>query len=113
MNDIQKDSKYFAIQKLQQIVDQATHSKADAVTIEFAKEGGLEVLFEFGSTGIGTIFVDRKHEAAVMTLIYERSGLEESPYGLLHWESQGKNLEIKVEEYESFGETALKLIFPK
>ena len=113
MINIHKDSKNFAIEKLQQIVDQAIGSKADAVTIEFAKEGGLEVLFEFGSTGIGNIFVDRTLESAVMTLICERSGLEESPCGILHWGSHGQDLEIKVEEYDNFGETALRLIFPK
>lgn len=113
MNDNKKDPKNVAINILQQIVDRAVHSKADAVTIEFAKEGGLEVLFEFGSTGIGNIFVDRKHEEDVMTLICERSGLDESPHGLLHWKSKGKNLKIKVQEYENFGEMALKLIFPK
>jgi hypothetical protein len=31
----------------------------------------------------------------------------------LHWESHGQNLEIQVEEYDSFGETTLRLIFPK
>ena len=113
MVDIRKDSKKVAIEKIQQIVDQAFESKADAITIEFAKEGGLEVLYEFGSTSLGNIFVDRAHEAAVMTLICDRSGLGKSPCGVLHWESHGKNLEIQVEEYDSFGETALRLIFPK
>ena len=113
MIEIQKNSENLAVLKLQQIVDKAVISEADAVTIEFAKEGGLEVLFQFGSTSIGNIFVERELEEIVMSLIFERSGLEESPSGLLHWESRGKNLKIKVEEYDSFGETALKLIFSK
>jgi hypothetical protein len=108
MIDIPEDSKKLAIEKIQQIVDQAIDAKSDAVTIEFAKEGGLEVLFQFGSTSIGNIFVDQAHESAVMTLICDRSGLEESPCGVLHWESHGQNLEIQVEEYDSFGETALR-----
>ena len=73
MIDIPEDSKKLAIEKIQQIVDQAIDAKSDAVTIEFAKEGGLEVLFEFGSTSIGNIFVDQADESAVMILICERS----------------------------------------
>jgi len=111
--EVPRDYRKLAIAKMQEIVDQAVDDSADAVTIEFAKEGGLEVLFEFGSTSIGNIFVDQAHESAVMTLICDRSGLEESPCGVLHWESHGQNLEIQVEEYDSFGETALRLIFPK
>ncbi len=32
---------------------------------------------------------------------------------MLHWESRGQKLEIGVEEYDSFGETAYTLTFPK
>jgi len=48
-----------------------------------------------------------------MTLIYERAELEEKPCGKMHRESNGKNLEIRVEEYDGFGETAYTLTFPK
>jgi len=113
MIDIPRDSKTLAIQKMQEILDQAIDAGAAAITIEFAKEGGLEVLFEFGNTAVGDILVDQTLEADVITLIYERAGLEEKPFGVLHWESQGQNLEIRIEEYDSFGETAYKLTFPK
>ena len=108
MIDIPEDSKKLSIEKIHHIVDQAIDSNSDAVTIEFAKEGGLEVLFEFGSTSIGNIFVDQAHESAVMTLICDRSGLDESPCGVLHWESLGQNLEILVEDYDCFGVTAVR-----
>ena len=42
MIDIPEDSKKLAIEKIQQIVDQAIDAKSDAVTIEFAKEGGVD-----------------------------------------------------------------------
>lgn len=48
-----------------------------------------------------------------MTLIHERAGLEEDLCGVMHWGSYGQNLEIKVEEYNSFGETAYTLTLPK
>ncbi len=113
MIDVPKDSQALAIAKMQEILDRAIDAGADAVTIEFAKEGGLEVLFVFGNTGVGDILVEQSLEAEVMTLIYEQAGLEEKSCGVLHWECHGQNLEINVEEHESFGETAYTLTFPK
>ncbi len=113
MSDFQGKLKKTATEKIQQIIDQAIAFKADAVTVEFAPEGGLEVIFVFGNTGIGDIFVDKTHESAVMGLIYENSGLDTKPRGVLQWESQGQDLVIHVEEYDSFGEMALRLVFPK
>jgi hypothetical protein len=113
MIDVPRDSQKLAIAKMQEIVDQAVEGSADAVTIEFAKEGGLEVLFVFGNTSVGDILVDKALETAVITLIHERAGLEDDPCGVMHWESHGQNLEIIVEEYDSFGETAYALTFPK
>ncbi len=113
MIDVPKDSQALANAKMQEILDRAINAGADAVTIEFAKEGGLEVLFVFGNTGVGDTLVERSLEAEVMTLIYEQAGLEEKSCGVLQWECHGQNLEINVEEYESFGETAYTLTFPK
>ena len=113
MIDVTRDVKPLAIAKMQEIMDQAVDIGANTVTIEFAKECGLEVFFMVGHTGGGGILVDRTLEAEVMGLIHERAGLEEKPAGMMHWESHGQNLEIRVEEYDSFGEKAYTLTFPK
>ena len=113
MIDKPRNTETLAIAKMQEIVDEAVDAGADAVTIEFAKEGGLEVLFALGNTSIGGILVDRALEAEVMELIHDRAGLEEKPAGVMHWESHGQNLRIRVEEYDSFGENAYTLTFPK
>jgi hypothetical protein len=113
MSEVPKESQALARAKMQEILDQAIDAGADAVTIEFAKEGGLEVLFVFGNTGVGNIFIQQNLEEDVMTLIYEQSGLEGKSCGVLHWECHGQNLEINVEEYESFGEIAYTLTFLK
>ena len=112
MVDAQRDLKLLAITKVQEIVDQAVDANADSVTIEFAKEGGLEVYFVVGHTGVGGILVDRTLEGEVMGLIQERSGLEEKPAGVMHWESHGQIFDIRVKEYENFGEISYKLTFP-
>ena len=98
--------------KLQEIIDRAVEGGATSVTVEFAKEGGLEVCFMFGETGVGGILVDRNLEADVMTLIAQRAGLDRRPTGVMHCASRGKELDIHVEEYNSFGETAFTLTFP-
>jgi hypothetical protein len=69
--------------------------------------------FTFGNTGAGDILVDRTLEAKVMSLISDRAGLERKSSGVLQWESHGQRLKIRVDEYDSFGETAYTLTFPK
>ncbi|MFO7987502.1 MAG: hypothetical protein R6U38_16700 [Desulfatiglandaceae bacterium] len=113
MVKVLRDSQRLAIKKIQEIVEQAVDISANTVTIEFAEEGGLEVLFGVGHRRVGGILVDRTLEAAVMRLIHQRAGLEKRLCGMMHWESQGQDLKIRVEEYDSFGETAYKLKFPK
>ena len=71
MIDVPKESQALASAKMQEILDRAIDAGADAVTIEFAKQGGLEILFVFGNTGVGYILVEPSLEAEVMTLIYE------------------------------------------
>jgi len=48
MIDMAKTPEGLAIAKLQEIIEKAVDSEADSITIEYAKEGGLEVCFIFG-----------------------------------------------------------------
>jgi len=102
-----------ALRKLEKIVDEAVDSGATSITIEYAKEGGLDVCFMFGNTGVGGILVDRALESEVLNLIHERAGLKDKSRGLVHWTSEGKQLEIIVEEYDNFGEVAYRLKLKK
>lgn len=111
--DKEKDFEKQATSAIQEIIDHAIDIGADKVEIEFSKEGGLEVIFISGSIGIDGIIVDTSIESTVMELIYERSGMEDAIYGVLLCESHGHTYKIQVEEYNSFGETAFRLTFPK
>ena len=51
MIDMAKTPEELAIAKLQEIIEKAVDSEADSITIEYAKEGGLEVCFMFGPMG--------------------------------------------------------------
>ena len=113
MTNTPKKPEALAAEKLGDIVDRAVEAGADAITVEFWKEGGLEVMFKFGNVGVGGVFVDRQLQSHVMTLIHERAGLETKPTGQLLWRSHGRDLKIRVEEYEDFGETAYRLKLPK
>lgn len=109
----EKDLKKQAISAIQEIIDQAIDIGASKVEIEFSNESGLEVIFISGNIGIGEILVDKALESTVLELIYKRSGMEDATYGVLLWESHGHKYKIQVEEYNSFGETAFRLTFPK
>ena len=57
MVKVLRDSQQLAIKKIQEIVEQAVDISANTVTIEFAKEGGLEVLFGVGHMRVGGVVV--------------------------------------------------------
>ena len=103
---------YSAADKLQQIIDRAVDNGATSVTIEYAQEGGLEVCFMYGNTGEGGIPVDSDMEGQVMDLIVQQAGLDKKSSGVLHCTTHGKEIDIQVEEYDSFGETAFTLTLP-
>ena len=77
------------------------------------KAASKSILYSGLQVWEGGALVDRTLEGEVMNLIHEGVGLEEKPLGLLHWTAYGKHLDIRVEEYDSFGETAYRLTLPK
>ena len=97
-----------ASQLLQQILDEAV--EAGATSIELTREpDGLEVCYIVGSTGFGHLISDRKAEAALFRLIFERAELDEREQGSMEVQLQGKPRTIRVEQFESFMETCLRL----
>ena len=111
--DEQGELKAEAIRKLGDIIAEAVEVNADEVTIEFDKEGGLEVCFLCGSTGIGGVLVPAKLEEEVIGLIVDRAGMRDRPTGVLEWPLGDTKKSIFVEEYDTFGETAFRLLFKR
>ena len=106
------DKKNEARQKLQQIIEEAIDIGADSIELEYV-DSGLEVCYMLGSSGVGTILADRMLESEIVELIISKAKLEDKSRGVMDWTYLGKRYHILVEEYESFGESAFKLILRK
>jgi len=80
--------------------------------LEYVAEG-LEVMYVFGSTGSGDVVDDRVLASGIIRLIVDRAKLARRSRGVMNWTLFGKQYNITVEEYDSFGESAFRLIFGK
>ncbi|HKZ77076.1 MAG TPA: hypothetical protein VJ124_02045 [Pyrinomonadaceae bacterium] len=100
------------LQMLQSLLEEAIDGGADAIELEYVAEG-LEVTFMVGSSGIGSVVDDRMLAAAIIGLIVERAKLQNKSRGVIDWAYRGKSYKITVVEYESFGESAFKLLLQR
>jgi hypothetical protein len=80
--------------------------------LEYVAEG-LEVMYTFGSTGSGDVIGDRVLASGIIRLIIDRAKLARRSRGVMNWRLLGKQYNIAVEEYDSFGESAFRLILGK
>ena len=101
-----------ALQKLQQMLEEAADAGADSIELEYVAEG-LEVMYVVGSTGSGDVIDDRVLASGIIGLIVDRAKLARRSRGVMNWTLLGKQYNITVEEYDSFGESAFRLTLGK
>lgn len=101
-----------ALQKLQQVLKEAASAGANSIELEYVAEG-LEVMYTFGSAGSGDVIDDRALASGIIRLIVDRARLAHKSRGVMNWTLLGKQYNIAVEEYDSFGEPAFRLILGK
>ena len=101
-----------ALQKLQQVLEEAVSAGADSIELEYVAEG-LEVMYTFGSTGSGDVIGDRVLASGIIRLIIDRAKLARRSRGVMNWTLLGKQYNIMVEEYDSFDESAFRLTLGK
>jgi hypothetical protein len=107
--DDQRDE---ALQKLQQMLEEAVDAGADSIELEYVAEG-LEVMYVLGSTSSGDVIGDRVLASGIIRLIIDRAKLARRSRGVMNWTLLGKQYNIMVEEYDSFGESAFRLTLGK
>ncbi len=61
----------------------------------------------------GDVIDDRVLASGIIRLIVDRAKLARRSRGVMNWTLFGKQYNITVEEYDSFGESAFRLIFGK
>jgi hypothetical protein len=93
------------------ILEEAIDAGANVVELEYV-DSGLEACYMFGNMGIGTL-IKPELEGEVISIIVKKAKLGKRLSGKMQMELNGEKHSIIVEEYESFGETAFKLILEK
>lgn len=88
-------------------------STSDSVSIEFDKDGGLNVTLLHWGVPIAVGHVQKGLDAEVMELIREEAGLDECITGEFAVDCESHMLYIRVQEYNSSGETAYMLHMPR
>ena len=106
------NNKTQAFELLQSIIEEAINMGADIVELEYAYEG-MEVTYLVGIRGIGSLLKDRTLESSIIDLIIELAKLQNKSSGVMKFVIGDKVHRIKVEEYESFGETSFRLYLPR
>jgi hypothetical protein len=101
-----------ALARLTELLEPAVSDGADAVTLEYQRDG-LEVTFMFGNTGVGGIVCNRASGIELLNFIEKTAKLRSKLTGTMSLTLNGKEHTIYVREYDSFGETAFELRLTK
>lgn len=112
MDKLLSTSRKGAILALQSIIETAITEGAEAIELEYVS-AGLEVTYVSGNLGIGEVIADRASVKRIMGELIAQAQLEHKSRGMLKWAYGGRSYHIRVEEYESFGESAFRLILKK
>ncbi len=93
------------------ILEEAMDAEANVLELEYV-DRGLEAYYMSGSIGIG-ILIKPELEGEVIRTIVKKAKLGKRPRSRMHMDLNGQKHTIIVEEYQSSGEAAFKLILEK
>jgi len=97
---------------LQALIEAAILKGADTVDLEYVREG-LEVTYMSGNIGLGEIVHDRESIETIIGELVTRAKLENKSRGVFKQIHAGREYEVRAEQYESFGESAFRLVLKK
>ena len=97
---------------LPSIIETAIRQGAETIELEYVTEG-LEVTYMSGSFGIGEVIDNRKSIKTIIDELVTQAELEHKTRGTFKWICDEREYEIRAEQYESFGESAFRLILKK
>lgn len=97
-----------AYQVLVRVLEQAVHAGVTSIGIEW-KGRELMVFYQAGPLGLGAGRIAEDMQQAVIEELVNRAGLGRRSKGKMQITLLGKEFEVAVEEYNSFGESAFNL----
>jgi hypothetical protein len=97
-----------AFQELVRLLEEAVRAGAHSVGLEY-KGRDLLVFHNVGNTGFGASRISQELQQEVIEELVRKAGLSRKSRGKLPVRLLGKDYEVIVEEYDSFGESAFNL----
>jgi hypothetical protein len=100
------DSKAF--QELIRVLEEAVRAGVSSIGLEY-KGRELIVFHQAGPLGLGATRIPEDLQQAVIEELVKQAGLARKSRGKMQITLLGKDFEVVVEEYDSFGESAYNL----
>jgi hypothetical protein len=96
------------VQELVRVLEKALRAGAHSVGLEY-KGRDLMVFHQAGPLGLGAGPIPEELQRDVIAALVKRAGLSRKSKGKMQVSLLGKEYEVVVEEYDSFGESAYHL----
>lgn len=93
---------------LQSLIETACRQGADTIRMEYVTEG-LEVTYARRGLSIYYVVTNREAIRTIVGELVSQAGLEHKARGKFKFVYDGREYEIRAEEYDSFGESAFRL----
>lgn len=97
-----------AYHELVRVLEQAVQAGVTSLGLEY-KGRELFVFHQVGPVGLGAARIAEELHQAVIEELVERAGLARKPKGKMQVTLLGREFEVVVEEFDSFGESAYNL----
>jgi hypothetical protein len=101
-----------AFKELIRVLEAAAWTGVESVGLEWKGED-LVVFHEIGNMGLGTTKIDKQLQLDVIAEIVKRAQIGRKHKGHMRLRLLGQEYSVAVEEYDSFGESALTLTLKK
>ena len=102
------DNSNKAFQELVRVLEEAVRAGVNSLGLEY-KGRELMVFHQTGHLGLGAARISEGLQQAVVEELVKRAGLSRKSRGKMQVSLLGKDYEVVVEEYDSFGESAYNL----
>ena len=97
-----------AFQELLRVLEEAARAGVSSIGLEY-KGRELIVFHQSGPLGFGATRISEDLQQAVIEELVKRAGLARKSRGKMQVSLAGKDFEVVVDEYDSFGESAYNL----
>jgi hypothetical protein len=97
-----------ALQEIVRVLEEAVRARVNSIGLEY-KGRDLMVFHQAGPLGLGATRIPPELQQDVIAELVERAGLSRKSRGKMHVNLLGKDFQVVVEEYDSFGESAYNL----